>query len=59
MQIKYYIIREENMLIEISKIFKMIKKDYERIKKIYDNKNKSSILINLKCYYKTSGVKEN
>ena len=45
------------MLIEISRIFKISNEDYNRIKKIYDNKNYANNK-NLKRYYELLGVSE-
>ncbi|MBV69603.1 MAG: molecular chaperone DjlA, partial [Pelagibacterales bacterium] len=50
--------REEKMLIRISEIFNITKEDYNRIKKIYDNKNNSPHQ-NLKKFYELLNVSEN
>ncbi len=48
--------KEEKMLIEISKIFNICLEDYDRIKRIYENKNSVSNDDKLKNYYKLLGV---
>ena len=49
---------EENMLIEISKIFRIDQEGYERIKNIYDVKISSTDFNKLKKCYDLLGVKE-